>query len=232
MDDTDESGDPEELPSASADAAMSRTPLAIKKALRQGLPVQDHVFDLLFPAAQRRRSWLHWTPLRVARRMCTLLAPRPGEYVLDIGSGVGKPCLVGALMTRATWFGIERDLDMVRAATDAARALGLQRRARFMLGEMELFDWSRFDAFYLFNPFAESLFATDLDALDRRARYVASVEAAQDQLSRTARGTRVITYQGFGGDMPAGFEREKCDGDLELWVHRRSRRPRAKGSES
>src|SRR5438093_353833 len=136
-------------------------PHPLRSAFERGLRIQDHAFDLLFPAPQRIRSWQHWTPIDVADRMCALLAPRAGERILDVGSGVGKACLLGALATEASWVGIERDLEMVRAATEAARTLGVDGRVTFLLGEMELFDWSGFDGFYVFNPFAELLHVAD-----------------------------------------------------------------------
>lgn len=195
---------------------------AISSAIRAGLPVDDCAFDLIYPSSQRFRSWLHWTPLEVAQRACELLAPVAGEKVLDVGSGVGKPCLVGALTTEASWFGIERDPDMVRAANEAAKRLGVADRASFRLGDMELMDWSVYDAFYLFNPFAELLAGDDLDALDRRVRYVDNVELVQHKLAHAARGTRVVTYHGFGGDMPRELDLVQCekrrDGDLCLWI--------------
>lgn len=197
---------------------------AISSAIRRGAPVDDCAFDLIYPSAQRARSWLHWTPLEVAQRAAELLAPVAGEKVLDVGSGVGKPCLVGALTTEAAWFGIERDPDMVRAANDAAKRLGVGDRAAFRLGDMELVDWTAYDAFYLFNPFAELLAGDDLDALDRRIRYVDSVELVQDKLAHARRGTRVVTYHGFGGDMPPQLElvcREaRREGELCLWIKR------------
>ena len=208
-------------------------PRAISNALRHGLAMDDHDFDLLYPASQRFRSWLHWTPVEVAQRACTLLAPVAGDRILDVGSGVGKPCLVGALITEARWFGIERDPRMVIAANEAAKRLVVDGRTSFRLGDMELLDWSRFDAFYLFNPFGEILYGNDADALERRVRYSTSIEIVQERLSAAKRGTRVVTYHGFGGDMPPELElvhREaKRDGDLCLWVHRgrRWRRKRA-----
>jgi SAM-dependent methyltransferase len=206
-------------------------PQSLSRALRQGLEVDDHAFDLVFPSAQRFRSWLHWTPLEVAQRACALLAPEAGDRILDVGSGVGKPCLVGALTTEASWFGIERDGEMVRAANEAALKLGVERQASFHAGEMEHVDWSAFDAFYLFNPFAEILYGPDDDALERRMQYVSCIETVQYRLAQAAPGTRVVTYHGFGGDMPPELElvqREaKRDGDLCLWIHRGA--PRRRG---
>jgi SAM-dependent methyltransferase len=200
-------------------------PEAIAKSLQHDAVMEDVTFDQVFPSSQRFRSWLHWTPVSVATRAAALLAPLPGRKVLDVGSGVGKLCLVGAATTSSIWYGVERDPDMVRAATIAAARMQLQARTRFLLGDVTLMDWSTFDAFYLFNPFAEMLTSRgEGDALTRRERYVAAIEHVQDQLARSAAGTRVVTYHGLGGDIPACFDlvhREPARADeLCLWIRR------------
>jgi SAM-dependent methyltransferase len=204
-------------------------PEAIVDALRSRKGLADPVFDRIYPAQQRFRSWLHWTPLEVAVRASALLAARQAIRVLDVGSGVGKVCLVGALTTPATWIGIERDADMVTAARTAAIKLRVQRRAVFASGDVTRIDWSGFDAFYLFNPFGEYLLHGSDDAIARREAYVSSVELTQQRLAAAVPGTRVLTYHGFGGDMPPGYElihREPAHGDeLVLWIRRASRRP-------
>ena len=167
---------------------------------------------------------MHWTPVDVALRAAALLAPGHCARVLDVGSGVGKVCLIGAATTSATWFGIEQDADMVGAANTAAGQMRIERRARFIHGDLDAVDWTTFDAFYLFNPFAEILHASAGDALTRRERYVASIDFVQRRLADTAPGTRVVTYHGFGGEMPLGFDlihREAArEDELQLWIKR------------
>jgi SAM-dependent methyltransferase len=200
----------------------------IAEAVRSRVELADPMFDRIYPAQHRFRSWLHWTPLEVAVRASALLASRQPIRVLDVGAGVGKVCLVGALTTPATWFGIERDAEMVTAARAAAIKLRVQSRAVFATGDVNHLDWAGFDAFYLFNPFGEHLLHGSGDALSRREAYVASVERTQQQLAAAVPGTRVVTYHGFGGDMPPGYElthREPAHGDeLMLWIRRASRR--------
>lgn len=186
----------------------------------------DEDFDQVFPPSQRMRSNFHWTPIEIALRACELLdpleRPRQNRRVLDIGSGVGKLCLVGALTTEAVWCGIERDAAMVRAAVAAAKRMGLQNRVEFMHGELSSLEWSDYDSFYLFNPFAECLFSTRLDPLERRDVYYANIQLVQQRLATTKLGTRVVTYHGFGGDDLPGFTmvlREPArESDLCLWI--------------
>lgn len=205
-------------------------PAAIAQSLRQRAVMTDATFDRVFPASLRFRSWMHWTPVEVATRAATLLAPSPKHKVLDIGAGVGKLCLIGAAITHATWFGVERDDAMVRVATTAAKRMHVEQRTHFIHGDVTSVDLAMFDSFYLFNPFPEMLSSGIGDALTRRERYVATIDFVQRQLSRAVEGTRVVTYHGFGGDMPPSFglaHREAGrDGELCLWVRRGSRRAR------
>lgn len=207
-------------------ASEALLPSEITQSLRRHEAMRDGIFDRVFPRKQRFRSWLHWTPVKVAARVVALLEPTPATRLLDVGAGVGKMCLIGAAMSAGTWTGIERDLDMVQAAQDAAREMGLAEQAQFVHGDAAALDWSAFNAFYLYNPFAEILaYGTD-DPLTRREHYVAAILQAQERLALTGAGTRVITYHGFGGELPAGFEcvhREPArDDELCLWIRQSS----------
>ncbi len=197
---------------------------AIASAIQNRELVSDDEFDLVYPRSQRRRSERHWTPLEVALRASALLALPAGARVLDVGAGVGKVCLLGALASDATWVGVERDRDMIEAARVAATALSVAARTRFVCADISEVAWSDYEAFYLFNPFAELLWDGSADPLARRDRYVTEVEYTQRQLAAAPRGTRVVTYFGFGGDMPSGYVlrcREPMrEGELELWERR------------
>jgi SAM-dependent methyltransferase len=175
---------------------------AIRSSLRNGTVVPNAHFDRLFPTGQRFRSAGHWTPVEVALRVAALFAPAADERVLDVGSGVGKLCLVGALATSATWIGVESDPVMVDAARRGARALEIADRVEFRNGDVHSVAWSEFDAIYMFNPFAEGLLGS---VATRHERFDRDVEAALRQLAATRPGTRLVTYHGFGG-VPEGFQ--------------------------
>lgn len=199
--------------------------IAIQTALRQGILVADRLFDRQYPRRQRLRSEVHWTPVEVAIRVAELLADAPGGHILDVGAGVGKACIVGALTTRALWYGMEQSPTMVRTARRVARRLGVDHRTRFLVGEATSMDWSPFGGFYLYNPFAEALFVRSiLEPSVIRSTYLAYVEAVERNLEELRPDTRVVTYHGFGGELPGSFElaaREEFHGDAVcLWVRR------------
>lgn len=200
-------------------------PENVSLRLRCGLPLDDLDFDRLYPEWARRLSSVHWTPVDTARRAAELLVVRSGMRVLDVGAGVGKFCLVAALSLPGVFYGIEQRFHFVKAAHEVGERLGL-RNARFLHGNMLDVEWSGFDGFYLFNPFAENI-ATECapidESVDRTPElFRAYVRGVSERLDRARSGTRVVTYHGFGGEMPPGYrlELEELSGTerLELWV--------------
>ena len=105
--------------------------------------------------------------------------------------------------------------------------------ATFLHGDAVEVDWSQFDAFYFFNPFAEHLRSPPRSSTTSSSSYPDYfrfyVKFVGEQLAAARVGTRVVTYHGFGGDaVPAGYElvrNEQAGSDrLELWVKRAARR--------
>jgi len=199
--------------------------LRLTWALAHGRAVSDLEFDRLLPAEARAPSERHWTPVDTATLAARLLTETGASRVLDVGSGVGKFCIIGALTTRATFTGIEQRPHLVEIARGLARRHAVPR-VRFIHGKMEHLDWSSFDAFYFFNPFHEHL--TDLcDPIDDSIEFSRSWHAyyttiAREKLMALPVGVRVVTCHGLGAGMPLEFHlefREPC-GDLylDLWV--------------
>jgi hypothetical protein len=204
---------------------MIRPARALRDALALGAPVADAELDALFPDELRDRSVLHWTPVDIARRAAALLAPSPGLRVLDVGAGIGKLCLVGASTTDATWWGVEHDPVLVAAASHAAWALDLEHRVRFVRGDGSRIDWTSFDAFYFYNPFASLLLSPHASPFLRYSILQSTQRRISHLLTTIRRGARIVTYYGLAGPgsrLPAGFTRtvsEPAGGDaLELWI--------------
>ncbi len=201
---------------------MTRHALAVRDALRRRVAISDAELDQVFPEELRDRSHLHWTPVEIAIRAADLLAPAPHLRVLDVGAGVGKMCLVGALVTGAMWWGIEQDATLVSAANQAAWALDADRRTRFVHGDGSRLAWDDFDAFYFYNPFSTLMLAPHASPFVRYATIQSTLRRIEQRLAAARPGTRVVTYHGFGGKLPAGYtliSREPAGGDaLELWI--------------
>lgn len=202
---------------------------AIVDAVRRGETVVNWAFDGIYPDAIGQLSARHWTPVDVARRAAGLLVMNDTSRVLDVGAGVGKLCLVGALTTAGRFTGIEQRGRLVELARSAALRYGAHR-AEYQQGDLRDIDWEPFDAFYFYNSFGEN----QLDPADwiddsvelSRERFERDVAAALARLEHARIGTRVVTYHGLGARPPRGYERVACDpagsGTLDLWVKVRS----------
>ena len=186
--------------------------------------MSDSQFDELYPAPVGAISATHWTPVRVAFRAARLLVKEPGCRVLDVGSGAGKFCLVGALATEGCFFGIEKRESLVKCARDVATLLG-SPNVTFAHGLFDAASPEDYDAIYFYNPFEEA----SVSRLDRfewpvpRAveRFEEDVYRAQQFLRAAKAGTRVVTYNGMGGALPSCYEvveREQMGCTLELAV--------------
>ena len=204
----------------------ARTLLAsqVGAALGARQPVADATFDALLPHPLRAMSRVHWTPMRVAVRCAELLVQAPDSRVLDIGSGVGKLCCVGALTTRAEFVGVEQYPGLVDAARQVASLLGASS-ASFIHGSFEQVDPADYDAFYLYNPFEENdwrrpphLAASEPGA---RTTFQQGVRDARRFLAAARPGARVVTYNGMGGPMATGYSRshrETLGRVIDVWT--------------
>ena len=110
--------------------------------LRRGAPISDRAFDQIFPPSARELSRVHWTPLEVVRRATALLTDlESGHKILDVGSGVGKFCLAGALISPAQFYGVEQREHFVKTAQELSFIYDVSR-AHFIHGNLEDLDWS------------------------------------------------------------------------------------------
>jgi SAM-dependent methyltransferase len=187
---------------------------------------EDRRFDEQLSGELQVSAGTHFTSVVVARYAARLLAPRPGMVVLDVGAGVGKFCITAAReVPDATFVGVEYRPHLVTVATELARRHALTN-VRFVHADALELDWAPYDAFYLFNPFAEHLFdgalAVDHTITFNPERYLRYVDAVQRRLAAARPGTRVVSYHGFGGAPPEAYELadEGSLGtrELELWI--------------
>ena len=190
--------------------------------------VTDAEFDRVFPASARDVSSEYWTPVAVAQRAASLLVQEGCRRVLDVGSGVGKFCIVGAAFTGATFVGVEHRGHFVATAREAARRIGVSS-AEFIHGTFDVVNVAEFDALYFYNPFEENLWPPYVQ-LDQtvhlsEGRFSADLELAQLMLAQAPIGTRVMTYHGLGDGIPAGYALARKEphrsGYLKLWVKTR-----------
>jgi SAM-dependent methyltransferase len=186
---------------------------------------EDEEFDQVYPESIRQLSNCHWTPVEVAREAAQFLVTKTGTRVLDIGSGAGKFCAVGALTTEGHFTGIEQRESLVLAARNMLLTHGISR-VEILHRNVMTMDFDEFDAFYLFNPFQENMLPSlSIDSkvplepslYDTYAAYVSM------QLSMATTGTRVAAYWSSFREIPPSYDcvASHFDGKLNFWVQGR-----------
>jgi SAM-dependent methyltransferase len=179
---------------------------------------------MIYPERIRRLSSLHWTSVKASLRASQLCVFKPGANVLDVGSGVGKFCLIGAIVTDGHFVGVEQREYFVDLATSLAKQLRLNR-VEFQLNNIVQIDWSPFDSIYLYNPFYENIEpmihideAVDLDPV----LYDYYSKIVTGKLAELKVGTRVVILNGYGGTLPSSYELLSAEkmgrAILEAWV--------------
>ncbi len=199
---------------------------SIAHALRSGMEVTDDDLDVLLPLDWHHASARFWTPIAVARKAAWWMARARSRRVLDVGSGVGKLCVVGALSTDLTFHGIEQRSQLVDAARDLASMFAVGNRVKFTAGRLEEARFDEYDTLYFFNPFGENV-ADPQEWLDdtvelSQLRLGKDVWFIEQRLREAALGTRVVTYHGYGGPIPDCYHPTVCapagTGVLRLWT--------------
>lgn len=181
--------------------------------------------DLLFSIRVKSLSSIHWTPIKIIKQASEWLAPTARTKVLDVGSGVGKFCIVGAIHTKGHFTGVEHRPQLVHQAKKAAKRAKVSN-VQFLLADMISVDFSRFDAFYFFNPFYENLvpnLAIDAEIELSEQKYQGYLQHAYKALDSLKPGTRVATYHGSDSKIPPAYElvysAPDSDG-LRFWIKR------------
>ncbi len=188
--------------------------------LRLGIEVTDDDFNAIYPAAIRRSADRHWSSVAVSKTASEFLVTRRGTQVLDVGSGAGKFCMVGAAHTQGYFTGVEQRQSLV----DLATRLSIQYRlpnVKYIQGSFTSVDFKHYDAFFFNSSYenidvqgnTEGSIHLDVENYDRYSQYM------DGQLSRLPSGTRLATYYTPCAAVPDNFQLVDSlhGGLLNLW---------------
>jgi len=184
--------------------------------------MDDDDFDALLPASARRFARVYWTRVAEARRVAELLVTHGARRVLDIGSGVGKFCIVAAARAPAIQFdGVEHRPKLVETGQSLLPALGLPN-VSFAHGDATSVSWEAADALYVFNPFAENRMPR-ADQFDQevelsRTRHIADIRRMSHRLARQPDGALLVTYHGLGGPIPGAYQPVHVEAMSSGWM--------------
>ena len=105
-----------------------------------------------FPLASMAQSWA-WddgttpyvqSPMEVVERMLALAQPKPGEFLVDLGSGDGR-IVIGAAKRGARALGVDLDPRLVRLGEENARRAGVANLASFQVKDFFELDFAAAD---------------------------------------------------------------------------------------
>ncbi|MBL7933988.1 MAG: class I SAM-dependent methyltransferase [Bacteroidia bacterium] len=187
-----------------------------------GLILTEEDFNSFLPDYLKRASRIFFTPVRMAQTASQWLVEDGRKTVLDIGAGVGKFCITGALQNNSLYCGIEYRKSLAQIGSRIITQNKIQN-ATVLYGDIIDVDFVNFDAFYLYNPFYENLlYASRLnnEVELKESFYDRYLKYTEDQLDKTKPGTRLVTYHGNNFEIPASFKKVRESGNrlLKLWI--------------
>jgi SAM-dependent methyltransferase len=189
--------------------------------LKLNKKITDNEFDTIYPENLKKLGHVHWTPVEVAIEAVAFLTDIKSPNILDIGSGAGKFCLIGAAITKADFTGVELRPELYKLAKRIAKHYGLPN-TQFINSNILEVDFSPYNAFYYFNPFYENIEQVNTidDTLDLKTQnYNIYTKYVKQQLEGMPKGTRLVTYWSSAKDVPLNYtlQGESMNGLLEMW---------------
>jgi SAM-dependent methyltransferase len=189
--------------------------------LKAGLEVTDDEFDDIYPYDIQDLSKRHFTPIAIAKMAAEYLAPTPNTRVLDIGSGVGKFCMIGSCCTDGHFTGVEQRENLHELSKEIAEEYELNN-VKFIHGNILDIDFTAFDSFYFFNAFFENILKEDsIDKeveLNKDLFFTYSVYVRR-QLAKMPIGTKLATYFAYSEEIPLNYTivSTQLEGRFKLW---------------
>jgi len=182
----------------------------------------DENFNALLPENISILADRHWTPADVAIMAAEFLVTKQNTKVLDIGSGVGKFCLIGAKNTQGVFHGVEQRANLVKIS----KSLAIEQKVNnvsFVHANITTIDFTEYEAFYFYNPFYENIDETltiDCHVSKQEQLFFEYSDFVKNQFQKLPIGTRLATYFGAWSEIPTGYVlvQSAFDGLLQLWI--------------
>lgn len=182
---------------------------------------EDLEFDKLFPKELQVHSSTHWVPLNIAQFVGKYFFKQKVQSVLDIGSGIGKFCLVASHTSKTQYTGVEIRKNLLNTANRVKINLGLTN-VSFIHENILNHSFSPYDGFFYYNPFCEQL-ATDKlidDSLERSEQLLRNYDDyVYMELSKCQPGRILVTFRSPEFLAPENFKIKAIIEDKELVIY-------------
>lgn len=184
--------------------------------------VTEDNFNHSLPEYLQNRSKRFFTPFHIAQTATDWLTEDGKKRILDIGAGVGKFCVAGAIHSDSYFFGIEYRPSLAKIANELIIKFNISN-AVVQQGDITEIDFTDFDAFYLYNPFFENLLPSlrlNNEVELAMSLYTYYFKHTEKQLDKATSGARLVTYHGNNFEVPESFSKvkESIDTTLKLWI--------------
>jgi hypothetical protein len=136
--------------------------------------------------------------------MLDLAQVKPGDMLIDLGSGDGRLVIAAAVKHGAHGFGVELDPQLVKRSNDAARRAGVADRARFL---------------------QEDLFTTDISEANVLTLYLlpdVNLKLRPKILAELAAGARVVSHDYDMGDWKPDAQETVAAPTKSVGLHKES----------
>lgn len=163
--------------------------------------------------------------MEVAKKSAKFLAVEAGKKILDIGSGIGKFCLIGGHhCPEAMFYGVEQRKELYHFA-QAAKELTATKNVDFINSNFTQIDFEYFDHFYFYNSFFENL--VEDGHIDQDLEYSVSLYNYYSRymlksLDNKPSGTRLVTFHSLEDEIPPSYQLVDATVDflLKMWIKR------------
>jgi len=193
----------------------------IFELLKLNIDITDDDFNSIYPGKIRMLAKKHWTSVSVAKLASEFLVEKPGTRVLDIGSGVGKFCMIGATNTKGHFTGVEQRSDLIALSKKLSDSYYIHN-VRFVHANITSIKFSDYEAFYFYNSFHENMDRVnridDAIRLDRQLYHLYSMYMVK-QFAALPLGARLVTYCSPLSIIPRTFKLQDASkgGLLKFW---------------
>src|SRR6187551_2747175 len=194
----------------------------IFELIKLNVDVTDDDFNAIYPDRISKLASKHWTSVSVAKLVSEYLVDRPGTKVLDIGSGAGKFCMVGAANTKGYFTGVEQRLELVELSSRISESYRIQN-TKFIHANITTIDFNDYDSFYFYNSFYENIDMInkidDKVKLDIQLYHLYSLHIVE-QFASLPLGSRLVTFCSPLNIVPRSFKLQDAThgGLLKFWL--------------
>ena len=190
--------------------------------------ISDQEFDRLYPEEIQTLSHMHWSSIAAIKTAIDLFSAtlNPDAKILDVGSGVGKFCIYGSLISPFNFVGVEKRKKLVDISIEVA-AKTKNNRVSFLCDDAVNLDWNSFDGIYMYNPFYEHKLPfhmglhIDNEINYSEEKYSFYITKIHKKLSLLKPDTNIVVFNGYGGRFPKGyteiFYKKINGGKMSLW---------------